>query len=146
MDAEQQLEQVRRNIEQWRQTRTKLGAMPAGLWDEAAAVARAAGTHRVSRALGLNYLVLKQRAFPSAGAELKRSPRVTRPSRPIAATFVEVKKVKPAAAATESPAAAAAARDAVVVEVVAASGARLTLRLNGRAVSSDIAALVASFR
>lgn len=143
MDAEQQLEQVRRNIEQWRQTRTKLGAMPASLWDEAAAVARAAGTHRVSRALGLNYLVLKQRAFPNARAEAKRPPRAPRPSKQSAATFVEVKKVAPPSAA---PAAAAAASEAVVVEVVATSGARLTLRLSGNVVGAELAALVASFR
>ena len=138
----QQLEQVLRNIEQWRQTRTKLGAMPAALWDEAAAVARAAGTHRVSRALGLNYLVLKQRAFPKARAEAKQLPRSSRPA-PKRPTFVEMKS--PSAAAV-SAAAAAAASDAVVVEVVAASGARLTLRLNGRGVSPEFAALIASFR
>lgn len=143
MDAEQQLEQVRRNIEQWRQTRTKLGAMPSSLWEEAAAVARAAGTHRVSRALGLNYLVLKQRAFPHARAEVKRLPRARRESKPSAAMFVEVKQVKPPSAA---PAGAAAASEAVVVEVVANSGARLTLRLSGSVVGPELAALVASFR
>jgi hypothetical protein len=139
-NAEQQLEQVRRNIEQWRQTRTKLGAMPASLWDEAAAVARVAGTHRVSRALGLNYLLLKQRVFPNARVEVKRLPRKRRASKPSAATFVEVKKVKPASA---SP---APASDAVVVEVIAASGARLTVRVNGRGVSPELATLIASFR
>lgn len=132
-NAEQQLEQVRRNIEEWRHTRTKLGAMPPPLWDEAAAVARAAGTHRVSRALGLNYIVLKQRAFPKARAEVGRPRRPSRTPKLVTARFVEV---TPPSVASES----------VVVEVVAASGAHLTLRLNGGAVSPDFAALIASFR
>ena len=139
MEAEQitqQVEQVRRNIEQWRQTRTKLGAMSPELWQDAAAVARVAGTHRVARALGLNYLVLKQRAFPKARFDANRPPRAIRSSKPRAATFVEVKPPP----STSAPAAA------VVIEVVATSGARLTLRLDGGGVSPELASLVASFR
>jgi hypothetical protein len=130
---------VKQRVEQWRQTRTKLGAMPAPLWAEAAAVARKVGVYRVARALGLNYLVLRSHAFPRTGVhgESRTRPRVTKQSAAGArATFVEVAGLKPVLAASE----------AVVVEVVAATGARLTLRLKDAALSSELAALVASFR
>ena len=139
-NTQQKLEQVRGNIERWRQTREKLGAMPAPLWEEAAADAREAGTHRVARALGLNYVALKQRAFPSARAEAKhplaQRKRRTRAQR---TTFVEM---KPRSATMVH----AAASELVIVDVIATSGARLTLRLNGGAVSPDLATLIASFR
>lgn len=135
----QQLEQVRRNIEHWRQTRVKLGAMPASLWEEAAAAARAVGTHRVSQALGLNYLVLRQHAFPKARAETKGPRRAAVRSKKSGATFIEVQDI---AAASRPP--TAAVNESAVVEVVAADGARLIIRLKGG--SPDLAALVASFR
>lgn len=138
MEAErqnQQLEQTRRSIEQWRQTRVKLGAMPAPLWEAAAAVARTLGAYRVARDLGLNYLALKQRAFSSAGPPSGPRPATSNPA------FVEVKGIAaPVVAATSG----SAASDGAVIEMVAADGARLTIRVARGGL--DLAALVASFR
>ena len=140
MQGEQQLEQVGERIEQWRKTRTKLGAMPAPLWDEAAAAARKLGLFRVARALGLNYLALKSRAFPSAGvrAQARGGGAPTKP-----AAFVEMKAL-PSAMVPAS--AVAKTSEQIVVEVVAASGARLSIRLSSGAIGQDLAALIASFR
>jgi hypothetical protein len=140
--AEQELDETRQRIEQWRQTRTKLGPMPAPLWDDVAAVARRLGSFRVARALGLDYVAVKKRAFPAESAEARRQPRAGRRSAR-RAMFVEVKAAPSVRVPTP---AAAAASEGGVVEVVAASGARLTIRLNGGAVGRELAALVASFR
>ncbi len=136
--GQQELEQVRRNVEQWRQTRVKQGAMPAPLWEQAAAVARMVGTYRVARDLSLNYRALKQRAFPTARAEASRKRRPGRPSKKSGAAFVEIKSVPSLSTAVT------AVSEGAVVEVVAADGARLTIRLKSG--TPDLAALVASFR
>jgi len=135
--AEDELERVREHIENWRKTRLKLGAMPAQLWDEAAAVARKLGAYRVAEVLRLNYRLLKDRAFP------EQSGRVTKKRRqPSSAAkrggFVEVNPL-------HSAATLAAASEALVIEVVAAGGARLIIRHKG-VVGPELAALVASFR
>lgn len=142
--AEQQLEQARRSIEHWRQTRGKLGAMPTPLWSEAAAVARRLGAYRVARALGLNYLGLKNRAIAQrrVGFEVRRREREVASTAKHAA-FVEVKALP--SALTVDPGVVAMS-EGVVVEAVAPSGARLTIRLKGGAVGPELAALVASFR
>lgn len=141
--TEHQLEQARQQVEHWRQTRRKLGAMPEPLWLEAAAVARKLGAYKVAHALGLNYRALKDRAFPP-GRVRAEAPKPLQPvdvsTKP--AAFVELQVSPPSAPAPAS----AGASDAVVVEVVGPSGARLTIRLKGGAVSPELAALVASFR
>jgi hypothetical protein len=56
------LEQTRRRIMQWRETRTHRGApMPAALWGAAIAVARQHGLYPTARALHLDYGSLKKR-------------------------------------------------------------------------------------
>ena len=56
------LEQVRRDLAQWRQTRTHLGTpIPPHLWAAAVAVARRDGLYPTARALPIDYGALKQR-------------------------------------------------------------------------------------
>jgi hypothetical protein len=53
-------------IDHWRKTRAHLCAMPAGLWDEAAAMARSHGIYAIAQALRLSYDSLKKRTGPRA--------------------------------------------------------------------------------
>ena len=68
------LEQTRRRITRWRETRTHRGApMPAALWTAAIALARQHGLSTTARALGLDYGSLKKRR-DAAGAGRVSSP------------------------------------------------------------------------
>jgi hypothetical protein len=123
---------LRGRIEGWRQTSPKSRAMPEELWNEASAAAKKLGAGRVARALGLNYEALKQRVISSSagrrGAPAQRQPQRTE--------FIELSGFPGLSQAT--------AGDEAVVEVVAADGTRLTIRL--KAVSLNVAALVNAFR
>jgi hypothetical protein len=123
------IERLRDRIEGWRQSSPRTRAMPEELWKEACATAKRLGTGRVARALGLKYEGLKQRVLTGGGR------------------FADVATVLPAGAEfielTGFSAAGPAANEAVV-EMVAADGAKLTVRLKGGGV--DVAALVSAFR
>ena len=68
------LEQTRRRITRWRETRTHRGApMPAALWAAAIALARQHGLSTTARALRLDYGSLKKRR-DAAGAGRVPSP------------------------------------------------------------------------
>jgi hypothetical protein len=99
--------------------------MPARLWDEASLLARELGVHRVKSALGLNYESLKKRVVEvcaeRGGAAAK------------AGGFVELSGAQ-LLEATSGP----------VVEVVAADGGRLTVRL-ATGSGLDVAGLVEAF-
>ncbi len=62
------LEQTRRRIRRWRETRTHRGApMPAALWTAAITLARQHGLYTTARALRVDYGSLKKR-LDAAGA------------------------------------------------------------------------------
>ena len=68
------LEQTRRRITRWRETRTHRGAaMPAALWAAAIALARQHGLYTTARALRVDYGSLKKR-LGAAGAGRVPSP------------------------------------------------------------------------
>lgn len=68
------LEQTRRRITRWRETRTHRGApMPATLWIAAIALAKQHGLYTTARALHLDYGSLKKRR-DAAGAPGVASP------------------------------------------------------------------------
>ena len=81
------LEQTRRRIARWRETRTHRGApMPVPLWAAAVALARQHGLYTTARTLRIDYGALKKRRDPAkAGArraapafvELTTAPRPT---------------------------------------------------------------------
>ena len=127
-----EIEGLRGRIEGWRQTSPKSRAMPEELWSEASAAAKKLGAGRVARALGLNYEALKQRVISGSatgsGARAQRQAEDTE--------FIELSGFPGLIQAST--------RDEAVVEVVAADGTRLSIRLKG--VSVNVAALVSAFR
>lgn len=52
---------VQNKIENWRQTRPKIGPMPEQLWQASVQLARRYGTSRISRVLNVQYRALKNR-------------------------------------------------------------------------------------
>ncbi|MDB6100735.1 MAG: hypothetical protein JWO52_734 [Gammaproteobacteria bacterium] len=125
-----EIEGLRGKIEGWRQSQPKSRSMPEELWQEASTAARRLGAGRVARALGLNYETLKQRVL-SNGPD-RPGGRVHRKRQPEGTGFIELKGF-PALGEL-------AARDEMVVEMVAADGARLTIRIN--AGSASVPALI----
>ncbi len=116
------MELVQREIQQWRRDRPHMGEMPAPLWEKATAVARKFGVYRTSKALRLNYGVLKQRVMPSGPRRTRRVRRAVRPLVPSRAEFLEVSNV---------PLVRSHSSEGTSVEVVGTDGARLIVRLAG---------------
>lgn len=134
-----ELKGLYRRIEAWRGTRPGTRPMPEELWEEASGFACKIGICRVSRALRVNYGGLKRRVLAKGlpvadGRRSRRTPSVVRPD------FIELSSLPAFGALSET----AAASDAVV-EVVAADGARLTIRVKG-ATNPNVAAWVNAFR
>jgi hypothetical protein len=126
------IEGLRDRIEGWRQSSSKSRAMPEELWKEACATAKRLGSGRVARALGLKYETLKQRVLGCGAGGVRGEATVLAAG----AQFIELTGV-PAVGHTAAP-------HEAVVEIVAADGARLTIRLKGA--SLDVARLVSAFR
>ncbi len=118
---------VGERIAQWRGTREKRTAMPAGLWAEAVALARREGTFATARALGVNFESLARRvAEERAGADGGAAH---------ASAFVELSGAQLLGSrATAGP----------VVEICGGDGMRLTIRLGGDT-RLDVVAVVQGF-
>jgi hypothetical protein len=129
-----EVEGLRGRIEGWRQSRPKSRPMPEELWQEASAAAKRLGTGRVARALGLNYEALKQRVI-SKGSRGHRGGTGGQ-AQPEGTEFIELSGFP---AVSQS-----AARDEMVVEMVAADGTRLTIRVKGA--GPNVPALINAFR
>lgn len=127
--AEQRLEAAEKEIRHWRETRPKLGPMPAQLWAEAIALAKVLGAGPVSRKLDLNYGALSRRADPTKVRESKGHGKKTALS-----GFVEVTQATPAATSLSAN---------TVIELTSASGNRLTVRLSQ---AVDVSALLSQFQ
>ena len=121
-------EEIRRQIEHWRRTRTRQSPMPDELWDAAVDLARELGICPVARALRVDYGGLKRRlaAADEAGDGGVESD-----------AFVEFE-------GAELLGTAAPAGLPVVVEFTGADGARMTIRLPGDE-WLDVQGLAASF-
>jgi hypothetical protein len=120
-----QLQRLAQRLKAWRATRTRSQRIPDELWRAAADLARVHGLSRTAAALRLSYYDLKRRLV---AGRIQRRRRVT------PAPFVEV----------APPAWAPGLGEHGTVELVQASGARLTLRLPN-ASASDLLALVPLF-
>lgn len=120
-----QLQPLAQRLNAWRSARTRGQRIPDELWKAAADLARVHGLSRTSSALKLSYYDLKRRLV---AARRPRRRRVT------PAPFVEV----------APPAWAPDLGERGTVELVQASGARLTLRLPNPS-ASDLLALVPLF-
>lgn len=132
ISAEQMgIEELRDRIEGWRQSSPKSRNMPEELWKEASAAAKRLGACRVARALGVKYETLKQRVLGNGAAGVAGGATVL----PSGTQFIEL---------TGFSGLSHTAADEAVVELAAADGARLTIRLKGAGL--DVAALVSAFR
>ena len=120
-----QLQPLARRLKAWRTSRTRGQRIPDELWKAAADLARVHGLSRTSSALKLSYYDLKRRLVVG---------RIQRRRRLTPAPFVEV----------APPALAPDLGERGTVELVQASGARLTLRLPNPS-ASDLLALVHLF-
>lgn len=133
-DVRTGLEALCDQIEGWREARPRTRAMPEGLWNEAAAMAREIGVYRVARTLKLNFDTLKRRTGStqaSPGSLTRQSARSQSRT-----DFVEVKGLAEVGIAGTG--------HDTVVEVVACDGARLSIRL--KCASTDVVALIQAFR
>ena len=113
--------EARGRIERWRRTRRPYGRMPEELWEVVVSLAEADGAYAVARDLDLNYAALKRRLERAAGARGAR-----------AAGFVEV--------AAAHLIGTAAATPGSVVELAAADGTKLRVRLRAEE-ALDVVAL-----
>lgn len=125
------IEELRDRIEGWRRSAPKTRAMPEELWKEACAAAKRLGACRVARALGVKYDTLRQRVLAGGGGVREMATVV-----PSGTQFIELPGFSAASHAISA--------DEAMVEVVAAAGARLTIRLKGAGL--DVAGLVNAFR
>jgi hypothetical protein len=140
-----ELKELHRKIQAWRQTRPGTRPMPEELWREATSAARTLGIYRVVRALRVNSAGLKRRVMASTGRRRVGSPKaenVPQTHQPASrGDFVEISSLCGGGLGATSQ---AAAEGDVVVEVMATDGARLTIRL--RANMPNLAGLVHAFR
>ena len=120
------LEDARRQFERWRGTHEGRSRIPERLWTVAVKAARRFGVHRTSRALRLDYVVLKKRR--GEAAEVDGAARGT--AHP---NFVEL------VPAWGSP------RTDCVVELEEPSGARMRIEVKG-VPAPDLVALARSLR
>jgi hypothetical protein len=125
------IEGLRDRIEGWRQSSPKSRNMPEELWKEASAAAKRLGACRVARALGVKYETLKQRVLANGAAGFGGEATVL----PSGTHFIEL---------TGLSGLSHTGADEAVVELAAADGARLTIRLKGAGL--DVVALVSAFR
>lgn len=129
------LEELRGRFDDWRSRQHKSKAIPTELWDEAVATARRLGPSRVARALGLNHQRLNQQMLARQAPEPEVGRQEPRALQPVAAQFVELGSLAGLAPAAGEP---------MVVELVAADGARLTIRT--RQASTSVLAMISAFR
>jgi len=113
-------------IAQWRKSRPHLCAMPADLWKEAAALARAHGIYAIAHALPVSYAALKEKVGPDG---IKQRPKSGAPR------FIEL----PRGAAVFG-----VAPTDTVVEITNAAGDKLAIRL-GPQTQFDVSGLAVAF-
>lgn len=92
----EQLNGLRRQIQEWRQNRTVPGAMPGALWGQAVALAKDFGVCRIARAVTLDYTALRKRTEQTPAAGLVKPTFVQLPATlnpvetPVAPTTIEI--------------------------------------------------------
>jgi len=124
-DVPDDLEQLRRRFEEFRNTQPAHSRLPEGLWAAAAELAKRYGVNPTARALRLDYTALKRRTEERGRHKVKRK---------VAAlpTFMEF--VAPGAKAVTN----------CTVEVESAQGSKLRLELKAVA-TTELAGLIRAF-
>ena len=120
------LEQLQRRFEEFRNLRPSRGRLPAGLWKEAAEAARRFGLNPTAQALRLDYNRLKKHMAAAPGSVKQR------------------KQVDPAPAFVELIGAVPQLKTDCRIEVESDRGAKLRLELKGLA-TSELASLIRGF-
>lgn len=135
--------ELRNRINEWRRTRERLGPMSEELWADAVALARAHGVYCIAQGVGVSYESLRTRLEQSGAGESETGE--------VSGGFVELPLTKlPPMAAGEDRAGGAAqlegsgAEAMTTVELTAADGARLTVRLRGCS-RADVVGLAEAF-
>ena len=123
-EAAARLDGLARRIEHWRAARKASQPMPGEIWDAAVALAREHGVGPVARALRIDFGALKKRLGDSTHVAATRSTH-----------FVELDDIPVFGRAVSTP---------TVVELCAADGATLVIRLAARD-AVDVTALAAAF-
>jgi hypothetical protein len=127
-----EMAKVRRDIEEWRSTRTKRCRLPDWLWEAAAALGRTHGIYRAARVLHVSYESLKRRVVSGNGGR--------RPTDRMGQTAVPFVELRPAPlAATPAPARGSE------VELVGVQGERMVIRLAANQ-HLDLPALAKAFQ
>ena len=117
------LEALRRRFERWRRSRTARSRIPDTLWTSAVQAAGQYGLHRTTKALRLDYYMLKKRVEDAATDR--------EPDREAAARFLEL------------PTPVSAGASECVVELEDSGGAKMRMHLKGAL--PDVTALARSF-
>jgi hypothetical protein len=112
------IDDVFRQIEQWRHTRVKLSPMPEELWEAAVAVARDEGLYATARRLRLNYQSLKARV------DRRPAPLDTASDETVAPSFIELAPMAPKGLGAA----------ASVIELSNGAGERLSIQLAAGAI------------
>lgn len=134
-----EVEQLRDQLQEWRQARERPGPLPSEIWDAAVALALEFGVCRISRAVGLDYSWLRRKVS-----------KAMEEGRPADPTFLEL----PAGLVMPTPQVAREAGSPAigrwpmtsgpVIEVSSPDGAQMRVCLElGKPV--DVANLVAAF-
>ena len=119
----EQVNGLRRQIQEWRQNRMVPGAMPGELWVQAVALAKDFGVCRIARAVGLDYTALRKRTEQAPATGLVKP------------TFVQL------------PATLAIAENAVApttIEITSRDGARMRIHLEAGH-GTEAASIVSAF-
>jgi hypothetical protein len=119
------LEQLRQRLEEYRRVRTKRGALPEQLWQEAAQAARRHGVNLTAKVLRLTYSGLKMRVNGN-GDRKRKAEAAALP------TFVEL--AGPTVGASTG----------CTIEVEAAQGGKLRLDLKA-VTATELASLICAF-
>ena len=122
-----EIQELSRQIEQWRSTRPHRMPMPEPLWTLAGKLAARYGVAQVSRFLRLDYYSLKERVQPE-----ERHPIMVSESRSSGPTFVEL------------PSLTASAVSECSIELEHPRGQRMRIPVKGAALP-DLAALTRTF-
>ena len=122
-----EIQELSRQIEQWRSTRPHRMSMPEPLWTLAASLAARYGVARVARFLRLDYYSLKERVQPE-----ERHPIKVSESRSTGPTFIEL------------PSLTAPAASECSIELEHPRGQRMRVHVKGAALP-DLAALTRTF-
>ena len=132
----EEVEQLRRQLQEWRETRRKSEPLPSSIWDAAVPLAMRFGICRIGRTIGLDYSWLRKRVTDAKAQTVQATP-----------TFLELPAglvlTKPGVRPEGGKESCAPQGTGGVIELSTPDGTRMRMCLQGGAV--DAAGMVAAF-